>query len=967
MITLLNRKLVILVIAICLVFSGVPGALCASSAPVVYVAGDGSGDFNCDGKDDHIQINQALKFVAENSAYTTVHLKGPFTYVIDETLLIGNHTILEGNSGAKIKLVNNANWEVSKPMIKERSSGSHDITIRGFTIDGNREGNTNVVSGKGYYNLIHLRNCQDISVYNMYLTNNHGDGLKTDSCSNIKLYNNNIYRLGHDGLYASSCSGVEAYNNTVTCRTNSGLRLYNSNKASLHDNVITSDGSGGAGIEIQKYNYPLMNDIEIYNNVIYKTARVGMWIFGAGSYPNSSANIHVHHNRIYDTGTKSSSIIIGGIMSDGFNALIENNVIDGVYGAGIVQKNVYSSAPSGSGYVLTLRNNIITNCISSSGGKGYGVSNELTGTHSFVLQNNCFYGNTGGDYKNVQVSSSDIKVDPQYADRNNHDYHLKSKAGRWNGNSWVTDNTSSPCIDAGYSLSDYSAEPQNNGGRINIGAFGNTKHASKSGPSGNLAPVVKSIQKATVEVGKSLTFTVSASDQNGDTLTYSASDLPEGATLDRNSGLFSWAPTAEQEGTHIVAFEVSDGKLSALATITIYVVKQESSSPAAGELYDNRLREASPENVFQNTPFIDVGGMSTGRYRDVMWFDLSEYINSTEIDNAALSLYWYYPAGKSRQEDAVIEVYRPASSWNPSYVSWNKRDSGVAWVNAGGDWYDKNGVLQGNVPYATLTIKGSDLPDNRYYEINVTDLVNEYTSGKYENTGFFIKARAESNNYIAFYSSEVENKIQKPVLTVNENSSMDPVLNITIIGAKDNRLREASPEQIFQDKQFVDVGGMSTGKYRDVMLFDLSEFDNVTEINNATLSLYWYYPAGKSRPADTVLEVYRPASTWDSSYVSWNKRDRGVAWKNAGGDWYDKNGVLQGSMPYATLTINGSTLPDNRYYELDVTDLVNEYLSGKYENTGFFIKARTENNNYIAFYSTEAGSENQRPKLNLKS
>ncbi|HII79194.1 MAG TPA: DNRLRE domain-containing protein, partial [Methanosarcina sp.] len=41
-------------------------------------------------------------------------------------------------------------------------------------------------------------------------------------------------------------------------------------------------------------------------------------------------------------------------------------------------------------------------------------------------------------------------------------------------------------------------------------------------------------------------------------------------------------------------------------------------------------------------------------------------------------------------------------------------------------------------------------------------------------------------------------------------------------------------------------------------------------------------------------------------------------------------------------------------------------VSEKYANTGFFIKARTENNNYIAFYSNEAGSENQRPKLYLK-
>ncbi|WP_410509908.1 disaggregatase related repeat-containing protein [Methanosarcina hadiensis] len=970
------RKSLIFFIVICFALSGVPGALCAGSAPVVYVAGDGSGDYNCDGKDDHLQINQALKFVAENPDYTTVYLKGPFTYIIDDTLLIGSNTVLTGDPGAKIKLVSNANWDAWKPMIKEKSTGSSGISIHGFTIDGNREGNTNVVSGKGYYNLIHLTGCKNISVYNMYLTNNHGDGLKLGSCSSIKFYDNEIYLLGHDGLYASSCSDVEAYNNEITCRTNSALRLYNSNKASFHDNVIRSEGSGGAGIEIQKYNTPAMDDIEVYNNVIYKTALAGIWIFGSGSYSASTANVHIHHNQIYDTGTKSSNSIIGGIVSNGFSGLIENNVIDGAYGTGIVQKTVYSPAPAGSGFVLTVRNNIISNSRSSSGGgSGHGINNELSGTHSFVLQNNCFYGNTGGSSRNIQLSSSDIEIDPQFADRNSHDYHLKSKAGRWDGKSWVTDSTSSPCIDSGYVSSDYSEEPQDNGGRINIGAYGNTIYASKSGTKAidtNQAPVMNSIQNTTVETGSILAFTVSASDGNGDTLTYSALNLPEGATLDSKSGIFRWAPSAGQEGTYILTFEVSDGKLNASATATINVVKKESPSPAAGEFYDNRLREASPDTVFQNTSFIDVGGMSTGRYRDVMWFDLKEYDTSTEIKNATLSLYWYYPAGSSRPSDTIIEVYRPASAWDSNYVSWNNRDKGVAWKNAGGDWYDKSGVLQGNTPYATITIKGSTLPDNKYYELDVKDLVKEYVSGKYANTGFFIKARNENNNYIAFYSNECGSASKVPELNITEKeSSVTPetiipeTTNVTLTGAADNRLRQASPSTVYQSSAFVDVGGMNNARYRDVMQFNLSEYAN-SNVSNAALSLYWYYPAGSTRPNDTVIEVYRPASAWNPGYVSWNNRDKGVAWKNAGGDWYDKSGVLQGNTPYATITIKGSTLPDNKYYELDVTDLVKEYVSGKYANTGFFIKARNENNNYIAFYSTEAGSEDQRPKLSLR-
>ena len=128
-----------------------------------------------------------------------------------------------------------------------------------------------------------------------------------------------------------------------------------------------------------------------------------------------------------------------------------------------------------------VRNNIIANIrTSEAGGNGYGIYNLLTNTHSFVLQNNCFHNNTGGDFIGVQASPSDIVTDPQYADWINHDYHLKSKAGRWDGDGWVNDSIRSPCIDAGNPLSNYSNEPEPNGNRINIGPDGDTCYASKS-------------------------------------------------------------------------------------------------------------------------------------------------------------------------------------------------------------------------------------------------------------------------------------------------------------------------------------------------------------------------------------------------------------------------------------------------------------------------------------------------------
>ncbi|UCG59451.1 MAG: right-handed parallel beta-helix repeat-containing protein [Phycisphaerales bacterium] len=62
------------------------------------------------------------------------------------------------------------------------------------------------------------------------------------------------------------------------------------------------------------------------------------------------------------------------------------------------------------------------------------------------------------------------------------DYHLQSKAGRWDAemNDWVRDEVSSPCIDAGNPGGPVGPEPFPNGGVVNMGAYGGTTEASKS-------------------------------------------------------------------------------------------------------------------------------------------------------------------------------------------------------------------------------------------------------------------------------------------------------------------------------------------------------------------------------------------------------------------------------------------------------------------------------------------------------
>ena len=78
-----------------------------------------------------------------------------------------------------------------------------------------------------------------------------------------------------------------------------------------------------------------------------------------------------------------------------------------------------------------------------------------------------------------------------------------------------------------------------------------------------------------VDENRTLTFGVEATDPDGDPLTYTASDLPPGASFDPATRQFSWTPDYTQAGEYTVAFTASDGtrsySLSGTKDVTITV------------------------------------------------------------------------------------------------------------------------------------------------------------------------------------------------------------------------------------------------------------------------------------------------------------------------------------------------------------------------------------------------------------
>lgn len=88
----------------------------------------------------------------------------------------------------------------------------------------------------------------------------------------------------------------------------------------------------------------------------------------------------------------------------------------------------------------------------------------------------------------------------------------------------------------------------------------------------NSPPILAPIGNRTVLEGAELSFVVSATDPDGDSLSYTTSTLPSGAGFNSSTRTFSWVPGMNQAGVYSVNFRVSDGAASVNETISITVV-----------------------------------------------------------------------------------------------------------------------------------------------------------------------------------------------------------------------------------------------------------------------------------------------------------------------------------------------------------------------------------------------------------
>jgi hypothetical protein len=266
---------------------------------IVYVSGDGSGDFNCDGIDDNVQINQALEYARINATDenpVTVYLRGPFTYQLSSWLLVGDNTILTGDFSAIVRLKDNAGWSNiyteadpgTEPFIKQAVNPIRNVEIHGFEIDGNDVNQSGYVGGKMNYIVMFFTYGTNISMHDMYIHDCLSDGMRMDRGDGLYFYNNTVKRMGHDGNFFIRSQNFLVFENNTEIRRNSAHRIWNTGHGMIFNNYMKpyalTSISGNPGIQIEHSDITYdMSGVEVFDNEIEDPWGEGFWIIEYGT------------------------------------------------------------------------------------------------------------------------------------------------------------------------------------------------------------------------------------------------------------------------------------------------------------------------------------------------------------------------------------------------------------------------------------------------------------------------------------------------------------------------------------------------------------------------------------------------------------------------------------------------------------------------------------------------------------
>lgn len=181
----------------------------------------------------------------------------------------------------------------------------------------------------------------------------------------------------------------------------------------------------------------------------------------------------------------------------------------------------------------------------------------------------------------------------------------------------------------------------------------------QAAPQTNLPPVISGTPASSVLAGQAYSFQPSASDPNGDALTFSISRKPAWATFNASTGRLYGTPASADVGSYTgIVIRVSDGTTTvALTTFTVTVTQVTNGTATISWI--------PPTQNTDGSPLTDLAG-----YRIYYGTNATNLAQMVEISNPGLTSYvvqnltsatWYFSMRAFRSNDTESEPSNIAS------------------------------------------------------------------------------------------------------------------------------------------------------------------------------------------------------------------------------------------------------------------------------------------------------------------
>jgi hypothetical protein len=401
----------------------------------------------------------------------------------------------------------------------------------------------------------------------------------------------------------------------------------------------------------------------------------------------------------------------------------------------------------------------------------------------------------------------------------------------------------------------------------------------------NHRPEIDSILDQTVEAEQEFTYNATASDDDGDALTFSAWTYPETTlTIDSTTGVITWTPVEGEEGNYTVAVEATDG-----------------TDDAPTKFFNLEVTEA-PE-VLNNDPTIDaivdqsVEANQTFTYNatandvdgDTLTFSLTQSPVSMTIDSATGDMTWTPVEGEEGNYTVEVTVEdgnggNASTDFNLEVTEIPEEPATCELTITNVDFTPADLIVEaGTEVNATITVEVCENATYAQYAMSVVYLENplslSYTSDLDGTTaaGTVTKDLSVETNsdkaagdyplYIYVGVSMADNSTQNATveylitLTEATNQTGNETVNNTA-PVMDEILDQTAPESI----EFT-YTATATDAENDTLSFSLATYPSGMTIDSATGVITWTPGATAIGDNSVTVSVTDGTDTDDTSFT----------------------------------------------------------------------------------------------------